>query len=234
VTERQQRFCIWAGVGFAPLFFLGFALVAQFVPPPSPSKTAAEITRMFAEDRDRIRIGLWITTAASPLLAFYVAALTHQIRRISGPGSPIATAQSIAGCCIVLEFIFPLLVWQTAAYRGTRDPDLVLLLNDLAWLPFVGIVGTYIAQTVCIAYAVLTDEHAEPVLPRWTAYLNLWAALGVASGSLVVFTQEGPFAWNGILAWWVLVFAFFVWFVVMAWQMLRASRAAPVTGPCRG
>jgi hypothetical protein len=224
MTERQQRFCIWAGVGFAPIFFTGFWVVAQFIPPPAPSRGAASITRMFAEDRDRIRIGLWITTGASPLLAFYVAAITHQIRRICGPGSPVATAQAIAGCCIILEFIFPLLVWQTAAYRADRSPDLVLMLNDLAWLPFVGIVGTFIAQTVCVAYAVFTDRSDDPLLPRWVAYLSIWAALGVASGSLVVFTQHGPFAWNGILAWWLLVVAFFIWFVAMAWLMLRATR----------
>jgi len=226
VTERQQRFCIWAGVGFAPVFFVGFWLVAKFIPPPSPDKSAEEIARMFADDRDRIRVGLWITTAGSALLAFYVTAITHQLRRIAGPQSPLATAQAIAGTCIILEFIFPLLVWQTAAYRGDRDPDLVLLLNDLAWLPFVGIVGTYIVQTICVAIVVLGDRSADPLIPRWAAYLNLWAAFGVSSGSLVVFAHRGPFAWNGILAWWLLVFAFFVWFVTMAWLMHRASYRA--------
>lgn len=48
---------------------------------------------MFSEDRDRIRVGIWIATGAAPLLGFFVAAMSHQIRRIAGPDTPLATAQ---------------------------------------------------------------------------------------------------------------------------------------------
>jgi hypothetical protein len=229
MTERHQRLCVWAGISFAPVFLIGFALVAGFIPPPSPSMTADEVAHMFSAERDRIRIGIWIATAAAPLLAFYVAALTHQIRRIAGSDSPLATAQLIAGACLILEFIFPQLVWQTAAYRGERSPETVQMLNDLAWLPYVGIVGTAMAQMAIIAIVVFGDHRPEPLLPRWSAYLNIWAAFGVASGSLVVFTHSGPVAWNGILAWYLLCVSFFIWMVTMTWLMLRASRVAEST-----
>src|SRR3984957_4196979 len=124
MTERQQRVCIWAGITFAPLFFVGFWVFAGFIPPPSPGMSAEAVARMFAEGRGRIRTGLWIATAAAPFLAFFVAALTHQIRRIGGSESPLATAQLIAGSCLILEFIFPQLVWQTAAYRSERSPEM--------------------------------------------------------------------------------------------------------------
>jgi hypothetical protein len=231
MIERHQRLCIWAGIGFAPVFAIGFALVAGFVPPPSPSMTADEVKQRFLEDRDRIRVGIWIATAAAPLLAFYVAALTHQLRRIAGAHSPLATAQLIAGSCLILEFLFPQLAWQTAAYRAGRSAESVQLLNDLAWLPYVGIVGTAIAQMVIIAVVVLQDRRAEPLLPRWSAYLSLWAALGVTSGSLVVFTKTGPLAWNGLLAWYLLCVAFFTWMVSMTVLMLRASRRVEVSEP---
>jgi hypothetical protein len=224
MTERNQRFCIWAGFGFGPVFFVGFMLVARFIPPPAPGMTAHQVFHMFATHRTRIRIGLWIATASSPLLVFYVTALTHQIKRIAGPHSPLATAQAIAGTCIVLEFLFPFLVWQTAAYRIDRSAATVQVLNDLAWLPFVGIVGTAMVQMFCVAVAVLQDRSERPLVPRWAAYLNLWAALGVAAGSLDVFAHRGPFAWNGLLAWWLLLVAFFIWFATMAVLMHRASR----------
>jgi hypothetical protein len=225
MIERHQRFGVWAGIGFAPVFALGFAVVAGFIPPPSPHMTADEVRRLFLEDRDRIRVGMWIATAAAPLLAFYVAALSHQIRRIAGP-SPLATAQLVAGACLLLEFIFPQMVWQTAAYRAERSAAIVQTLNDLAWLPYVGVVGTAMAQMVIVAIVVFLDRRDEPLLPRWSAYLCLWCAMGVASGSLVVFTTKGPFAWNGVLAWYLLCVAFFVWMVTMTWLMLRASHRA--------
>jgi hypothetical protein len=228
MTEQQQRVCIWAGIAFAPVFLIGFALVAGFIPPPSPSMTADEVAKMFSEERNRIRVGIWIATAAAPLLAFFVAALTHQIRRIAGSDLPLATAQTIAGSCLILEFLFPQLVWQTAAYRSERSPEMIQMLNDLAWLPYVGIVGTAMAQMAIVALVVFQDSRPEPVLPRWSAYLNIWAAVGVLPGSLVVFVHSGPLAWNGILAWYVLCISFFVWMVTMTWLMLRASRMTPI------
>src|SRR5271156_2385049 len=71
VTERQQRLCVWAGISFAPVFLVGFAIVAGFIPPPAPSMSADGVAHLFARERGRIRIGIWIATAAAPLLAFY-------------------------------------------------------------------------------------------------------------------------------------------------------------------
>jgi hypothetical protein len=65
MTERNQRFMVWAGFGFGPLFFVGFMLVAKFIPPPAPGMTAHQVFHLFASDRTRIRIGLWISTASS-------------------------------------------------------------------------------------------------------------------------------------------------------------------------
>ncbi len=226
MTEKQQRLCVWAGITFAPVFLIGLGLVAGFIPPPAPSMTADEVARMFTQDRDRIRVGIWIVTAAAPLLAFFVAALTHQIRRIAGADSPFATVQVVAGACLILEFIFPQLVWQTAAFRAERSAEIVQTLNDLAWLPYIGVVGTTMVQMLIMAIVVLQDPREEPLLPRWSAYLNIWAALGIAPGSLVVFTHTGPVAWNGIIAFWLLCVAFITWMAVMTWLMLRASHVA--------
>jgi hypothetical protein len=226
MTEKQQRLCVWAGITFAPVFLIGLGLVAGFIPPPAPSMTADEVAHMFTQDRDRIRVGIWIVTAAAPLLAFYVAALTHQIRWIAGADSPFATVQVVAGTCLILEFIFPQLVWQTAAFRAERSAEIVQTLNDLAWLPYIGVVGTAMVQMLVMAIVVLQDSREEPLLPRWSAYVNVWAALGIAPGSLVVFTHTGPVAWNGVIAFWLLCVAFITWMAVMTWLMLRASHVA--------
>jgi len=37
-----------------------------------------------------------------------------------------------------------------------------------------------------------------------------------------VFFKHGPFAWNGVLAWWIPLTMFFIWFVVMTVLLLRA------------
>lgn len=225
MTERQQRVCIALGLLFLPLFWLGL-LVAGWFPPPRPDLSVAEVQRMFSADRTRIRVGVLILTSAAPLLALYGAALTHQIRRNLGSASPLATAQSLVAACLILEFIFPQMIWQTAAYRSERNADLVQLCYDMGWLMYIGVVGTAILQMTLCSAAVFLDRRPDPALPRWTAYVGLWAALGVAGGSLCVFVQNGPLAWNGLIAFWLLAIAFFVWMVTMSTTMLRASRRA--------
>ena len=223
MTEAHQRLCIRVGLGFLPLFWLGL-MVAGWFSPPTPNMTAAEVTRMFSEDRARIRIGVLILTSAAPLLAFYGAALTHQIRRSVGASSPLATAQSLVAACLILEFIIPQMIWQAGAFRAERSPELVQLCYDIGWLLYIGVVGTAIVQMVLCGLAILQDRRPEPLIPRWVAYVCFWAGLGVAGGSFCVFTQTGPVAWNGLIAFWLLAVAFFIWMLTMSWAMLRASR----------
>ena len=230
MNEQNQRLSVWLGLAFAPLLFIGLA-IAGFIPPPAPTLNADAIAAMFDEDRSWIRIGIWIATAASPLLAFYVASLSHLIRQIAGSSSPLLTAQTVAGTCLILEFIFPQMIWQACAFRVGRSPELLQMFNDVAWLCYMGIVGTAIVQMLVVALVVLQDRRAEPLVPRWTAFVCLWSAIGVAGGSFCVFVQTGPIAWNGLISWWLLAVSFTLWMFVMGYQMLRASRRIEAETP---
>lgn len=64
--------------------------------------------------------------------------------------------------------------WQIAAYRDDTSPELVRLLNDMAWVPFVGMTSTAVVQAGALAYSMPGDRRPVPVFPRWAAYLNLW------------------------------------------------------------
>jgi hypothetical protein len=165
---------------------------------------------------------MFISTAVGALLCFLFAVIATQLKRIEGRHSTLMYVQIIAGACTVLEFILPPLFWQNAAFRVDRAAATVQTLNDLAWLPFLGITGTLIAQQVVIAIATLRDKRADPILPRWTGYANLWAALAIVPASFVVFTHTGPLAWNGILAWWLVLVDFFLWMCLIAYSMHHA------------
>ena len=115
----------------------------------------------------RIRIGVSIAALAAPLLALFFGVIGVQMRRIEGRYSPLAYVQMMLGACLVLVFIVPMWTWQTAAYRPFRAIETTQALNDLAWLPFVGIVSTFIFQAIAIAVAILTDSRTAPVFPRW-------------------------------------------------------------------
>jgi len=76
------------------------------------------------------------------------------------------------------------------------------LLNDAAWLSFIGAFAPAMMQSLVIGIAVIGDHSERPVFPRWVAYFNFWAALlFIPAGSCS--SPRGPFAWNGIFPFWI-------------------------------
>jgi len=225
------------GLGCVVLFFVGFWAVAQFIPPPSPLAGAQEVADRFRGDENRIRAGLIMCMFAVALMGPWVAALTVQMRRIEGRNSVLAFTQLALGAILVLEFIYLTMFWQVATFRPDRSPEAVQLLNDMAWLPFIALVGSVVIQAAVIGIAILGDHSFEPVFPRWAGYFNLWCALMFTPGSVTVFFKDGPLAWNGIIAWYLPLAAFGIWVATNAWLLfqsagrLGANGAAPAARP---
>lgn len=214
MSGRVQMLCLWCGPIGVVLFVVAFWLAAGLIPPPSPDDSAAEIVAMYREDTDLKRLGLGLTMVGGALMAPWTAVITVQMRRIEGHHSPLAYIQLGLGMLLVLLFIFPVMVMQVAAFRPDRDPELVLLLNDLAWLPFVGIFTPAVVQNIAIALCALRDRE-QTVFGRWVAYFNVWAALAFLPAFLIPFFKEGPFAWDGVFCFWVPLTVFGLWFAVM-------------------
>jgi hypothetical protein len=224
------RICAWSGVAFAALFLLGFGVLAGFVPPPSPQSDSEQIAQIFRESPIKLRAGLVITSFCSALLLPWFALISAQMKRIEGDFSPLAYLQMTAGSLAVLEFIFPTMVWQAAAFRPERSAEILQTLNDVGWLPFLGIVSTAIVQGIAIGLAILQDERENPIFPRWAGYFNIWMISMLAPGGIIVFFKSGPLAWNGLIGFWLLLLAYMSWIVVDTVLLLRT---ADVRAPSR-
>lgn len=223
--NRGQVACAWCGPVMTAGFFVGLLLLARFIPPPSPAAGADQIAAMFRENTTGIRIGLFIAMLATGLLCPFYAAIAVQMRDIEGRWSALSLTQAVAGACSCLEIVLPLMIWQAAAFRPERDPATTQTLNDLAWLPFLGLTTTVIIQNVVLAVVVLRDPRQRPLLPRWYGYTNLWVALGIVPAGFIVFFKTGPLAWDGLLAWWLPVAVFFCWIILTAVLLHRSARA---------
>lgn len=224
--------CAWSGIGFVVLFLIGFGGVAGFVPPPAPGESAAGIAARYSADHTGIQIGLVISMFASALLCTWFAAIADQMKRIEGRRSVLAYAQLVAGAATVIEFLLPLMIWQAAAYRTERSADTVRALNDLGWLPFLGIISTALIQGYVFGLVILSDDRPEPVFPRWLGYFQFWIVTLLFPGATIMFFKSGPLAWNGIFAWWMVLVAYFSWIVVTTIWLVRAIKADP--GPDAG
>jgi hypothetical protein len=237
MNARAQRLCAWSGVVCLVVFFLGFWIIAGFIPPPSPKLTGEQLSDLFTTDKVRIRLGMIFSIFASALLASWAAAISTQMRKMEGTHSALAYTNLAVGALFVLEFIFSLVIWESMTYRP-RDPQVLLAMNDTAWLLFVCITSTPMLQAAVMGIAVLSDKSATPVFPRWAGYLDFWVAVLFIPGTVAVFFQDGPFAWNGLFTWYLPLGVFTVWMVVNTKLTLdaigteEASSAAPASaGP---
>ena len=228
--KRTQLISIHSCWVFFVLFGLGWCVLAGFLPPPAPHDTALQVARQFRGNTTGIRVGMVIAIFAGAFLLPWGGAVCGQMKRIEGRHSVMTWAWAAAQGCVVIEFIYPCAFWAVAAFR-TSDPARVQNFNDLAWLPFFGIVSTAVIQMILLGWLTLRDRRPEPIYPRWFAYVQFWCAVGVLPASLVLCFHSGPFAWNGILAYWVGLTVGFVWFLVTTVMTARAIRAMPDDDP---
>jgi hypothetical protein len=223
MTAKVQRWCAWSGIVFLVLFGIGFCVVAGLVPPPSPNDSAQQIADFYSQHTNLIRAGLLISIFGVPLAFPFVIVISMQMRRIEGSVAPLSYIQLTTGTVGTLIFGFPLMMMQAAAFRpGQRSIEVTQGLSDAAWLPFVGLISLAIVQNVAIAVAIFNDTRPDPVFPRWLGYFNIWVALGFVPGGFTVFFKTGPFAWDGVFAFWVPLVVFSVWSVVMLVALLKA------------
>ena len=216
----DQKMCAWGGPFCAAFLGVGL-LMAGFVPPPSPMLTANEIAAIYASNASMIRAGMVLGLFGIAGYAALVGGISAQLRRIPGVGHLPPHLQTTAGSIGILTVMFPVMIFAVAAFRPERDPQLTQMLNDLGWLVIIPAFPTFIAQMLAIALGILQDKGPTPVFPRWAAYFNVWVAVLFIPGGFAYFFRTGPFAWDGLLAFWLAASAFFAWLLVMPWLMLR-------------
>jgi len=218
-----QRLCVWCGPVMIVVWVLAFVFLCRFIPPPDPANTRAEVVAQFSDGTDRIRLGLVISLFACALLVPFCAVIAAQMRRMEGVRSVLAETQLVSGGLLCVEFLLPFAIWQTALYRvGEWDPETVQMLNDMAWLMFLGIISSACVQVASLGVATLLDRSRAPVFPRWAGYFNVWVALVWVPAAIIPFFKDGVFAWNGLFAFWVPLSVYGAWFAVMVVLLLRA------------
>jgi hypothetical protein len=223
MNAKVQRVLTWTGPAMLVLWVVSFIVLAGFIPPPRPLKTPTEVVAMYRDHTTLIRLGLVITMFASALLVPFAAVISAQLRRIAAARSTLPGTQLASAALLSLEFIIPLMVWQTAAYRLDGDSArLIQMLNDMGWIMFVGVISSAVVQFASIGFAILVDERRETVFPRWAGYFNLWVALLVSPAGIIVFFKHGPFAWNGLISFFLPLAAFAIWMAVMFVLLRRA------------
>ena len=212
-----EKFCAQSMLICALLIFIGPLLIAGWLPPLSADMSAEQLKEIFVKDQLKIKIAMVLCGFSGMFYSLFGAAISTQIDRMGANHKSLARVQySMAMATgIIISFIG---FWGLAlAFRADLNPDVLRFGVDFWWLTFAGWYVPALWQYITIAWAIFEDKDAK-IYPKWVAYLNLWVSLSLMPGLYMAFFQTGPFAWHGILGFWLVAFGFFLWAFVM-WRM---------------
>jgi hypothetical protein len=222
---RSQTICAWCGILCPIVMFTGFWPLAQFFPPHLPAATAGEIVELLSANVNGVRTGAVLIIFAGAMYGTFSAAIASQMRRIEIRETPVLTYTQLAGGIgSMWLFVIPGVFWAVAAYRLDRQPDVTQALNDIAWFVFVMPFIFSFIQNLALGFLILSDTAAEKLFPRWVGFFNLWISFLLIPAGLLPFFKEGPFAWNGVLAFWIPAGVFGPWFFIVGFAVLNAIK----------
>lgn len=205
---------VWSGLAYLLVFGTGWLILAHFFPPIAPSLDPAAVAERYREHHRTLMLA-GVCIMVSTVVVLPVSALIVRIIVLIERGVGMLTLMTglTLATFLVLNF-YAGFSFASAAFRSDRSPDLVQYANDGGFLQFVGGIPMFLMIWVLIAYAVLvTDSREDPVLPRWVGYANLWIAVLYLPELLVFFFKTGPFAWDGLIGFWIPAVLFIAFFL---------------------
>ena len=221
MNARLLNVCTWGGPA-ALLVTLAGWLVAGMLPlPMGPSASTGDVTSFFVDEPHRVMFGFVLSSIGVVLMLPMLALVSMHMLRMEGRLPVLAFTQLAAAATTILINMFPQLIFAIAAFRTDRDPGDIVMLNDVAWLLLFTGIMPFIVQNLAIGVAVLNDP--SHVFPRWVGFLNLWVAFAFLPDVLAYFFKTGPFAWNGVMVFWLALTAYSVFLVAMCWATRTAN-----------
>jgi hypothetical protein len=231
MNTRGQGLLLWSVPVTGALFLFAYFMFPGFSPPMSPTMTPEEVAAFFSQNLAAMRGVVIFCNIIGAMLVPLFAIIAVQMLRVVNSSPVFAYAYIIAVGIGITAFILADFAWGIALYRPDRDPQLISLLNDMAWFFFIAPVGCLIVQNLCLAGAIYLDARPEPVFPRWVAHFNVLTAALMVPGAFAILNKTGPLAWDGSLSFSLRLITFAVYVAVMFFVLLSVvNRKVDVEG----
>ncbi|AEV71755.1 hypothetical protein MycrhN_1131 [Mycolicibacterium rhodesiae NBB3] len=221
---RTQLMALWITAISMAIMAVAYAAFPGFWPPMSPEMPADEVAAFYRDNTGWIRFSMVTFNLCGIMLLPLFCVITVQIKRMAAQSQAFAYCYLMATVSGATMFAFSAIFFAAAAFRPSRDADLVLVLNDLGWIVFVAPVGMTLIQNLMLALAIHYDNGRRRVYPRWVAHFSLLVVLAMAPAAFSMTVMSGPFAWNGAISFWLRNIGFGTFLVVMlavTWQAVR-------------
>ncbi|MEQ8838161.1 MAG: hypothetical protein RID07_15245, partial [Lacipirellulaceae bacterium] len=197
--------------------------LAGWLPPPSPQLSSQEVAAIFQASPGTLLVAMFLLMTSMGMIGPWGVAIASLLRPVE-QGIPYLTYMQLVNCSLatLVVLICPLF-WAAAAFRPFDLPaDILRLLNDIAWFFFLAPWPPFTCWLIALAAAILQDKRLQPVFPRWTAFLCLWSALLFVPAGLIMIFKAGPFAWDGLIAFYIPVGIFFIWLLSLSFYAIKS------------
>ncbi|CAJ1498217.1 hypothetical protein [[Mycobacterium] burgundiense] len=219
---RTQWISLWTGPAVGLVLLIAVLAFPAFWPPISPTMPADEVAAFYAENTAWIRFSQVTFNLCGILILPFFMVIVVQMKRMRTQSHVLAYCYLTAIVSGATIFALSNIFFLVAAFRPERNPELVLLLNDLAWIVFIAPVGMVVAQFALLALAVYFDDGPDPVFPRWVGHYSVATGLAMIPAAGAAVFQTGPLAWDGLLTFWLRNGAFAAFVIVMFFVLRRA------------
>jgi hypothetical protein len=229
-SAKHELFGAWCAPIFTLLTAVGFLGLAGFLVPAPALMPTDQLAAWFAERRFGVELGMSLFCLATAFLAIFAAQLSISLWRIEGRSPLMSISQALGGFGVVMLVFISCCLWIGAAYRaGQASPDVTVALNDAAWFGFLVGWVMLALQMATTAAITLRDRRVRPLAPRWVGWASVVGTVGLVMANGCALTKTGPFAWNGVLGYYVPMAIWGVWLNGHAWLVraeIRRARAA--------
>jgi hypothetical protein len=219
---EHQLIGLWCTPVFTALVAIGWLGIAHFWL-PAPADLGAEATKAFfvAAHRDGMLYGNSILIVACALLVVASIQFGLMLADLEGEKPLWSITAAVCGVLIALIVFLNAGFWIGAAYRPDAHADVVVALNDVAWLGFLLGWVFLSLQMIATAIVALGDASSQPMIPRWLSKASLVGAVLLVCAGGPAFVQSGPFAYHGALAFYLPMAIWGIWLDAHAWCMRR-------------
>jgi Domain of unknown function (DUF4386) len=220
---KLVRLTAWSCIVFVALFALSWGVLGRNIPPYAPSMPADQLASIYRAHASTMRIGFAVGAFSSTFLVAWAIGLFRIMVRMEQGSQLLSYTQLIGGVLTGMVPLFACIFWLTAAFRPEQDPAIIRLLFDLGWLTIDIGFGVTILQYCALGVVAMRDTRETPLFPKWLAWLGIWISLEFLVELIMPYFRSGPFAWNGLFAYWVPFFGPFVWMIGVALYMFKAT-----------
>ncbi|PLB51450.1 integral membrane protein [Aspergillus steynii IBT 23096] len=199
ITATRAQLLCWP---VSTLFLLAILPASVNLPPVNPVLGPRAVAQHYRDHYQGFRAGVAFVHLSAVFYPFYAIAVSTVLSHIPNVNPVLVMAQAAAGIAIGVTFMTLGVLFGTITFRLDRDPPLIQLISDLAWLYFTLLSAMLIVQNILVGILIHSDCRQRPILPVWLAWAHWSTPVGCIGIWVTHCFQRGPFAWNGGLSFW--------------------------------